>query len=109
MFRYNCKIIPDIFNGFFKPILDIHDYNTRSCTGLYARQPKTELGKFSISYRGAALWNKILKDGINPETSEAIFKKFREKFIKNDILWNDISEGTVLTNNWYICNVFCCV
>ena len=32
MFRYNCKIVPDVFNGFLKPIRDIHRYNTMSCT-----------------------------------------------------------------------------
>ena len=74
----------DLLNQF---LIFMHDYNTRSCTGLYARQPKTELGKFSISYRGPTLCNKILNDGIIPETSEAIFKKFLKKFITNDILW----------------------
>ena len=53
--RYNNKQVPDIFYGYFKPIQDIHDHNTRSCSGLYDRQPKTELSKFSITYRGPVL------------------------------------------------------
>ena len=43
MFRYNIEQVSDIFCGYFKPIQDIHDHNTRSCSGLYAWQPKTEL------------------------------------------------------------------
>ena len=81
MFCYNNKQVPDIFYGYFKPIQDIHYHNSRRCSGLYARQPKTELSKFSISYRGPVLWNKIISIGINPETSEAIFTKFLKKFI----------------------------
>ena len=88
MFRYNIKQVPDIFYGYFKPIQDIHDHNTRSCCGLYARQPKTELSKFSISYRGPVLWNKIISTGINPETSEAIFTKYLKKFINKGIIWD---------------------
>ena len=37
MFRYNIKQIPDIFYSYFKPIQDIRNHNTRSCSGLYAR------------------------------------------------------------------------
>ena len=88
MFRNNIKQVPDIFYGYFKPIQDIHDHNKRSCSGLYARQPKTELSKCSISYRGPLLWNKIINTGINPETSEAIFTKFLKKFISEGIIWD---------------------
>ena len=73
---------------FLKQIQDIHDHNNRSCSGLYARQPKTELSKFSISYRGPVIWNKIICTGINPEIYEAIFTEFLKKFINNDIIWD---------------------
>ena len=49
---------------------------------------KTELSKFSISYRGPVLWNKIISTGINPETSEAIFTKYLKKFINKGIIWD---------------------
>ena len=88
MFSFNIKQVPDIFVGYFKPIQDIHDHNTRNCSDLYyTRQLKIELSKFSISYRGPVFWNKIISIGINPETSEAIFTKFLKKFINDGINW----------------------
>ena len=50
---------------------------------------KLSTSKFSISYRGPVLWNKIISIGINPETAEAIFTKFLKKFIINSgIIWD---------------------
>ena len=37
---------------------------------------KTDLGKSGIKYRGAVIWNIIVKDGINTDVSEAVFKNF---------------------------------
>ena len=88
MYRYNNKQVPDILYGYFKPIQNIYDHNTRSCSGLYARQPTTELSQFSISHHGPALWIKIISIGIKPETSEAIFTKFPKKFINNGFIWD---------------------
>ena len=36
MYRYHCMKLPYIFYVYFKPILDIHDHNLKSCTGLYS-------------------------------------------------------------------------
>ena len=103
MFRYNRKIVQDILNWFFKPILDIHDYNRGSCTGLYARQPKIELGKYFISYRGPVFWDKIFKDSINPETSEATFKKFLKKSLLR-MTFSEILYQKVLS--WQITDTY---
>ena len=36
---------------------------------------KSNLSKFAIRYRGVIIWNGIMKLGIDPDTSEAVFVK----------------------------------
>ena len=57
--------------------LQYYDDQSRSYTPV-----KSELGKTGVRYRGATIWNAILKDGINPDVSEAVFKKFLKKLCK---------------------------
>ena len=47
---------------------------------------KTDLGKTSIRYRGAVIWNILIKDGINVDVSEAVFKKFLRKLVNDGII-----------------------
>ena len=71
--RYHIASIPDVFIDDFKRIQDVHHYATRSCSGLYAMQVKTDLGKTGIFYLGPIMWNKVLSVGINPDTC-VVFK-----------------------------------
>ena len=65
---------PDVFIAYFKRMQDIHHYASRNyCSGLYAVQVKTDLGKTGISYIGSFIWNKVLSVGTNPDTSECVF------------------------------------
>ena len=47
---------------------------------------KANLGNTGISFRGALIWNSILNDGINPDVSEAVSKKFRMKWLQIDTI-----------------------
>ena len=76
---------------------------------LYWSVCSTASSKSSISYRGPTLWNKILKHGINPETSEAIFNKFCKKLVKNDIIWIWYIRRYYFDNNWYTYTVLLCI
>ena len=42
---------------------------------------KSDLGKTGIRYRGVIVWNEILKDGVDPDVSEAVFKKVLKSVI----------------------------
>ena len=85
MHRNHIARTPDVFIDYFKRIQDVHHYATRSCSGLYAMQVKTDLGKTSISYIGPIIWNKILSVGINPDTSECVFSKSLKTCIKTNL------------------------
>ena len=83
--RYHIARIPGVFINYFKRILDVHHYATRSCSGLYAMHVKTDLGNAGISCIGPIIWNKILSVGINPDTSECVFSKSLKTCIKTNL------------------------
>ena len=75
MFRYHFELVPRIFHGYFTYNTDVHKYYTRQCAYFHIPVVKSELSKFSIRYRGALIWNEILKLGIDTATSEVVFIK----------------------------------
>ena len=75
MFRYHHELVPGIFHGYFTPNTDVHKYYTRQSTYFHIPVVKSDLSKFSIRYRGAMIWNEILKLGIDTCTSEMVFMK----------------------------------
>ena len=56
MHRNHIARTPGVFIDYFKRIQDVHHYATRSCSGLYAMQVKTDLGKTSISHIGPIIY-----------------------------------------------------
>ena len=75
-----------MFSDFFIRNAEIHDYSTRQDQHSHVPSERSNLGKFSICYRGAIVWNLILKLDINPDTSEAVFIKTIKKSITNGSL-----------------------
>ena len=59
----------------FTPNTDVHKYYTRQSTYFHIPVVKSDLSKFSIRYRGAVIWNEILKLGIDTCTHEMVFMK----------------------------------
>ena len=49
---------------------------------------KTNLGKNSLRYTGAVLWNEVLKVGLNPETRDYSFAKGLESVLLDHLLWS---------------------
>ena len=86
MFRLNRGDVPDIFSNFFTCNTDVHGYSTRQQHHLHVPCERSKLRQFSIRYRGAIVWNSILKLDINPDTSEAVFVKIIKKCIMNGAL-----------------------
>ena len=76
MFQLNRGEDPDIFSNFFTRNTDVHGYSTHQHHHLHVPCERSKLRQFSIRYRGAIVWNSILKFDINPDTSEAVFVKW---------------------------------
>ena len=83
IYRVHNGQIPELFEGYFTRNFDVHDHYTRQRFFLHVPKVKRNLGKFGIRYRGVCIWNEILKLGINPDTSEAVFVKTVKKSISN--------------------------
>ena len=77
------------YNDFYVSNREIYQHNTRQNTLLHTPQVKNNLSKFSIRYRGAHVWNNIMKMGIKPNTSEAVFMKCIRIAITNNTLCID--------------------
>ena len=61
MHDYHTDALPSVFQGFFKPIHNIHRYNTRlaSKDTYYTFKIRTNYGKFNIRFSSAKVWNSI--------------------------------------------------
>ena len=86
MYRYICCLVPDTFSSFFMRNNDIHYHNTRTADHFHIPIVKTDRGKTGIKYRGAVIWNILIKDGINVDVSEAVSKKFLRKLVNDKII-----------------------
>ena len=96
--RYNRKL-PEMFNEYFEYVRDVHNYATRQSINLYVPYIRTNLGQSCISYRGPKIWNSIINDKINGDSSEAVFGKMLKQAIKSGTI--DISKC-----NWYSADVY---
>ena len=90
-FMYRCHRwqmcqVPELFYSYFRPICDIHHYNTRQKNCIDISPVKTNLGKTSLKYRGLSVWNMLLQLNINPGSSEASFVKSLKVCILNGSL-----------------------
>ena len=86
MYHYNCGKVLGIFSHFFNKNSGIHEYNTRIADHFHIHVVKTDLGKTGIKYRGAVIWNMIVKHGINTDVSETVLKKFLKKLVNDGII-----------------------
>ena len=75
MYRYYVQRVPAIFSGYFVPNADVHNYFTRQSVHYHIPTAKSDLSKFSIRYRGAIIWNEIIKLKIDTCVSEAVFMR----------------------------------
>ena len=85
MFRIQNNELP-IFQNFFTRKRDVHFHDTRQKDYLHIPPFKTKLGKASLRYNGASIWNVILKVGIDTKSSEFQFASS----LKSEILSGNI-------------------
>ena len=86
MYKVYHKIIPAIFDDFFKYNYHIHDHYTRTANHLHVPITGTNLSKTGIRYQGVIIWNKILNVNINPDSSEQSFKVMLKKCINQQLI-----------------------
>ena len=81
MHDYHTDALPSVFQGFFKPIHNIHRYNTRlaSKDTYYTFKIRTNYGKFNIRFSGAKVWNSIQENLKSEKRNQ--FKKILQKNI----------------------------
>ena len=90
MHRWYNRKLPEMFNEYSEYISNVHNYVTRQSIHLYVPYMRTNLGQSSISYRGPKIWNTIMNNKINGDSSEAAFSKMLKRAINSGII--DISK-----------------
>ena len=78
--QYTADVIP-VFQNMFITNSDIHSYETRQSNHLNIPLCHKNIGKTSIRYRGAIIWNNVLKSGIPLDQSNMFLKQQLRKQI----------------------------
>ena len=100
MFKGYRQETPTIFNNYFQLNREVHHYATRQKDLLHIPHVRTNLGKQSIRYHGAIIWNEVLRLDFPVETSEAVFVKNLKRCLRGELFWI-----------WYLSIYlkFCCI
>ena len=61
MFRYENKLLQNVFESYFTLSDTIHAYNTRQQSSFRLPYYRTNLGKRSVRYTGVKIWTEVLK------------------------------------------------
>ena len=75
MFNVYKSTSLDIFMSMFVYNSSIHDHDTRQSSHFHAPLIKKELSKSNLRYRGAVIWNDIMKCKVNTNESDYVFRK----------------------------------
>ena len=83
MYDFHYCMLPPPFDNFFKPVKNVHNYNTRlaSRNTYYSYQPRTNYGKFSLRSQSPKTWN-LIEDSLK-KLSKSSFKKAIKSNIVN--------------------------
>ena len=84
MKKFYNKLLPSVFDDFFRSASDVHDFNTRFSTSQIFGIPKarTNYGIFNIRFHETKVWNSIADD-----VKYLSIKRFKKK-IKEDMIEN---------------------
>ena len=83
MFRFCNVNVPVLFHSYFQCNNEFHNYLTRTASHLHIPSMKTDLGQTSIRYRGALIWNGLVRMNIDHNSSEAVFVKLLKRVIES--------------------------
>lgn len=83
VYKQRKKETPIVFQDYFTENNQIHKVNTRQQNNLHIKTPRSNLGKKTIKYRGAQLWNQTNKEVRKYKTLKTFTKEIRKGYIKN--------------------------
>lgn len=86
MFKFHTKRLPEIFDSFFVYNSNIHHYHTRQSNELHLPKFKTDLGKRSLAFWGAKVWNAIISIKIELNVTPCTFKNNLKKALLGEVL-----------------------
>ena len=83
MFRFCNANVPVLFHSYFQWNNEFHNYLTRTASHLHIPSMKTDLGQTNIRYRGALIWNALVRMNIDHNSSEAVFVKLLKRVFES--------------------------
>lgn len=69
VYRYINKSIPPVFDSFFKPVNQIHNFNTRNCNKLFTTRFTKNISQQNIAHTGPKIWQLLPLSFTNEATS----------------------------------------
>ena len=94
MFRFCNANVPVLFNSYFQWKNEFHNYLTRTASHLHIPSMKTDLGQTYIRYRGALIWNALVRMNIDHNSSEAVLLNYWRE-------WLNLYHNFILIP-WYV-------
>ena len=109
----------ELFQGYFLVNSDVHNYLTRQTDHYHLPLFHTDLGKSSLRYYDAILWNNIILSEVTYECSEYVFckkysiklclVKYRTHLSAGLFFWLDFDGNiyimmVIIFNIWLYCN-----
>ena len=84
MHKLHNNNLPIVFNNYFIPVNQIHNYNTRLASKSSYSIPKirTNYGIFDLRYQGAKVWN-ALDEAQKMLSFSSLKKNFKAKLISS--------------------------
>ena len=61
MFRYEKKILSNVFDSYFTLSNTVHVYSTRQQSSFRLPYYRTDLGKRGVRYTGVKIWTEVLR------------------------------------------------
>ena len=87
MFNVYKSTSLDIFMSMFVYNPSIHDHDARQSSHFHAPLIKKELSKSNVRYRGAVIWNDIMKCKVKTNDSDYVFcNEFKKKAVSRCVV-----------------------
>ena len=82
---YNYNIL-EVFISMFTRNAEIYSHETRQSDQFHLPLIRKEIGKTNIRYKGAKIWNDIMKNGVRVNDSEYVLIKDLKHIILDGLL-----------------------
>ncbi len=82
VYKQRNNLLPDVFDGYFKPRNEIHNLQTHNARKLNLIRVKNYYGKSTLKYKGVKMYNELPND-IMYCKSLNIFKNRTKKYYKS--------------------------